>query len=37
MEHAKDFEEGYEMLGQDGHVHIVKVAKNGVKRWAHAN
>ena len=36
-ESAKDYDEGYQMLGQDGRIHTVKLTKNGVKRWAHAN
>ena len=37
LEHAKDYDEGYEMMGQDGKIHVIKMNKNGVKRWAHAN
>lgn len=34
-EPAKNFDEGYELEGEDGKMHVVMVTKAGVKRWVH--
>jgi hypothetical protein len=36
-ESAKNYEEGYEMIGEDGKMHVVKLMNNNVKRWVHAH
>lgn len=36
IERAKDYDEDFKKLGQDGKMYIVKRNKNGVKRWARA-
>lgn len=37
VEPAKNYDEGHEMCGQDGKLHIVMITKAGVKRWVHSN
>ena len=37
VESAKNYEEGYEMVGEDGKMHVVKLMNNNVKRWVHAH
>lgn len=32
-EHAGDYEEGHEMLGLDGKMHVVQSTSKGIKRW----
>lgn len=32
-EPAKEYDEGYEMEGLDGRMHVVRVTKAGIKRW----